>query len=59
MRSLSPALLHRTSSRPSRADKQRAISHGNAWTLFPRLALSDTSKKAVNTGNVSEFAGAR
>ncbi len=28
------------------ADERKAISHGNAWTLFPRLAVTDTSKGA-------------
>jgi len=36
------------------ADEHRAISHGNAWTLFPRLAVTDASKEAVKTGNVIE-----
>jgi aminocarboxymuconate-semialdehyde decarboxylase len=26
-------------------DEHGAISHVNAWTLFPRLAVSDTSKE--------------
>jgi len=37
------------------ADEHRAISHGNAWTLFPRLAVSDTSKQAGKTGAANSF----
>jgi predicted TIM-barrel fold metal-dependent hydrolase len=36
------------------ADEHRGISHRNAWILFPRLAVTDTSKEAVKPGNVIE-----
>jgi len=36
------------------ADEQRAISPGNGWALFPRLAVTDASKEAVTTATMIE-----
>jgi len=36
------------------ADEHAAINHGNALTLFPRLAVTDTSRESVKTANVIE-----
>jgi predicted TIM-barrel fold metal-dependent hydrolase len=36
------------------SDEQRAISHGNAWTLFPRLAVSDTSKRQSKANRMAQ-----
>jgi 6-methylsalicylate decarboxylase len=36
------------------SDEHRAISHGNAWTLFPRLAGSDTSKRPSKANRMAQ-----
>src|ERR1700724_1618605 len=33
------------------ADEHEVISHGNAWTLFPRFAVTKASNEAVKVGN--------
>jgi predicted TIM-barrel fold metal-dependent hydrolase len=36
------------------SDEHRAISHGNAWTLFPRLAVSGTSKRQSKANKIAQ-----